>query len=129
MTLVAPPPFRERLISPKGNVIIEEGSQSNGEAYLITSGKVEIRKRIGNTDVLVTTRGPNDLIGEMALIDDGLRSATAVALTRVTLDVIKKEELLMWLAKSPERTHDMFVGLLRRLRDTTRELAVRATMS
>ena len=57
-----------------GQVIFEKGDPSDF-MYGIMAGEVDIR--VG--DALVETIGPGSVFGEMALIDDEPRSATAVA--------------------------------------------------
>lgn len=61
-----------------GDVILREGSPGR-EAFLLLDGEVEIRLR-GH---LVATRAAGDLIGEMALLSHGPRSATVRARTTV----------------------------------------------
>jgi CRP-like cAMP-binding protein len=70
-----------------GDTIFREGEQGD-EFFVVVRGKVEIRS--GNRRL--ETLGPNDIFGEMALIDDSPRSATVVALTDVTVAPIKKRE-------------------------------------
>lgn len=61
---------------PDGWAIIAE-STSADKAYLILSGTVSIRR--GGEEI--AQAGAGDLVGEMALVDHKLRSATVVALT------------------------------------------------
>ena len=63
----------------KDTVIIHEGSTSQ-DVYLVKSGRVEIVKnsKTGSKQVLATL-GPNEIFGEMALIEHRPRSASAVA--------------------------------------------------
>ena len=59
--------------------IFTEGSQSS-EVYLVRSGRVELTKQIKGEPLLLTTLGPKEIFGEMALIGNNPRSATAKAL-------------------------------------------------
>lgn len=69
-----------------GTVIFNEGDQAR-EAYLIEKGKVEIyRKQLNGEETLYAVVGENSLFGEIALIDKGVRSASA----RVVEDTICK---------------------------------------
>ncbi len=63
-----------------GDVIFSEGDAAE-ELLVVKSGTVEIR--LGNR--LLDTLNERSIFGEMALIDHGPRSATAVALTDSTL--------------------------------------------
>ena len=63
---------------PAGQEIAAEGREGLG-FFLIESGEVSITRRGDH----VTKLGPGDYFGEMALIDQGPRSATVVADTEV----------------------------------------------
>ena len=67
-----------RTYSPNA-FIFNEGSQSS-EVYLIRSGRVEITKQIKGEPMLLKTLGPKEIFGEMALIGNSARSASAKAL-------------------------------------------------
>lgn len=61
---------------PDGWAIIAESTPAD-KAYLILSGTVSIRR--GGEEI--AQAGPGDIVGEMALVDHKLRSATVIALT------------------------------------------------
>ena len=62
----------------RGELIFTEGSVGR-HMYVINSGGVDILKRIQSKDVLIGSLGVGEIFGEMALVDDLPRSATAVA--------------------------------------------------
>lgn len=64
----------------EGEVIFHQGDAAD-VVYAVKEGQVSLR--IGETEM--ETVGPKGLFGEMALIDDGPRSATAVAKTACQL--------------------------------------------
>ena len=64
---------------PRGTKIFREG-EPGSFAYLIESGKVEISSLNHGQKIVISTLGPGDMFGEMALIDNLKRSATATAL-------------------------------------------------
>ena len=69
---------------PKGGYIFREG-ESADYAYILKEGSVEIVKTAADGDmVLVTLSEPNTIFGEMALIDDSARMATARAVGGAT---------------------------------------------
>jgi CRP/FNR family cyclic AMP-dependent transcriptional regulator len=73
-----------------GQVIFEEGSVGR-VMYVLVSGVVELSKITGNGKTLLkTVDQKNDLFGEMSLIDDQPRSATASALQDCELYVINE---------------------------------------
>jgi len=62
-----------------GQAIVTQDKGGEG-FYIITSGKAEaVRERADGTRVVVNTFGPTDFFGELALLDDGLRTASVVA--------------------------------------------------
>jgi CRP-like cAMP-binding protein len=79
-----------------GDVIFTVGDEAD-ELYIVEQGKVEIR--LGNR--LLATLGENAIFGEMALIDDMPRSATAVAATDVKLVPISEKQFLFFVSHTP----------------------------
>ena len=59
--------------------VFSEGAQSS-EVYLVRSGRVELTKQVKGEPLLLKTLGPKEIFGEMALIGNNPRSATARAL-------------------------------------------------
>lgn len=62
----------------RNEVIFREGDEAT-DAYVIESGCVEISASDGERSVVLATLGENSVFGEMAVIDGGVRSATAIA--------------------------------------------------
>ncbi|MEA3339724.1 MAG: cyclic nucleotide-binding domain-containing protein [Chloroflexota bacterium] len=62
-----------------GEAIVTQDKGGEG-FFIITSGQAEaIRERADGEKVTVNTFGPTDFFGELALLDDGLRTASVVA--------------------------------------------------
>jgi CRP-like cAMP-binding protein len=104
-----------------GQVIFNEGDVGT-EAYLLRSGYVTVTKLEEGKTVELATRGPGEILGEMALIDDKPRSASVIAKTRVEAEVITRADLKDMLAHAPEPLVTILHQLLVRLRDAN-ELA------
>ena len=105
-----------------GDRIFEIGDQGD-HLYIIVSGKVGISlesKPSGQSYVAVLSSG--DCFGEMNLLDDLPRSATAEVIEDTTLLSLEKTRLRGLIQSYP----DMSVGMLRslslRLRDANRKL-------
>lgn len=63
----------------EGQVLFRQGDTSDG-MYLVEDGRISIRARVpGDEEIELNRVTPGNLIGELALIDRGLRSASAVA--------------------------------------------------
>ena len=80
----------------KGDTIFREGEQGD-QFFVVVRGQVEIRS--GNRRLEIVDR--KGIFGEMALIDDGPRSATVVALTDVTVAAMKEKQFLFLVKHTP----------------------------
>ena len=77
---------------PVGETLFEEG-EIGDEAYLIIKGEVEIYQRVGNKDNIIANLGKGEIIGEMSLIDNQPRMASARVTGDATLMVISQASL------------------------------------
>ena len=73
----------------EGTVIFSEGEPGDS-AYIVDQGSVELFALINGQSVSIAKLKEGDLFGEMALIDNQLRSATAVASSDASLIVIPR---------------------------------------
>ena len=100
-----------------GQVIFREG-QEGSSAFLINSGKVEIRKIVDGKEQVLATIGKRELFGEMALIDDSPRMATAIAVGLLDCTVIEKHQLLEKLEQLDDDARYIITYLMNYIRDT-----------
>ena len=100
-----------------GQTIFNQGDVGI-EAFLVRSGYVSIWKQDGSQKIELATRGPGEIIGEMALIDDKPRSATVTAKTKIEVEVITRNDLKTMMSNTPEPVVLILHQLLTRLRDT-----------
>jgi len=61
---------------PKGTVLFREG-ESGKEMYVVQSGQIAISKQVRDVEKVLATLGPGEFFGEMALISNTARTATA----------------------------------------------------
>jgi CRP/FNR family transcriptional regulator, cyclic AMP receptor protein len=94
-----------------GETIFKEGDAAT-ELYVIQSGRVGIQH--GNR--LLDTLEERSIFGEMALIDAAPRSATAMALTDVTLVPVSEKQFLFMVSQTPFFALMVMRVLARRLR-------------
>ncbi len=99
-----------------GQVIFKEGDHGE-QMFIIIQGEVEIRKRTSmDTARTLSTFKPGDVFGEMALIENKPRSATAVA-TKASRMLIMNEPLFMaMIERNPDFARKMIQVLSERLR-------------
>lgn len=67
-----------------GETIFLEGNRADC-AWLVESGFVEIFRRAGKNEMIIASVGRGGILGEMALIDRGNRSASARAVEKSVL--------------------------------------------
>ena len=104
-----------------GEVLFREGDWAD-QAFVVTEGQVEVLKTTDRREVLLAVRGEDDVIGEMALLEQAPRSATVRARTATHLVSIPKAALDDLLATSPSAARAVFGPLLRRVRETNDQL-------
>ena len=75
-----------------GEIIFREGDVGQC-SYFIEAGEVEIYVERNGQDKQIGLLGPNEIFGEMAIIDHFPRSASARAVSFCKLGVIQKEQL------------------------------------
>ena len=79
-------------------MVFQEGDAGK-EAYIVSSGEVEIYRQQDNTNVALAVLGSGAIIGEMSLIDNQPRMASAKALKRTELIIISQESLTIRLER------------------------------
>ena len=107
---------RERTVAA-GEVIFQEGETADG-AYVITGGEVEIVKATHRREVLLAVRNAGDVIGEMALLQEEPRNATARARTTVELLTVPRASMDELLETSPTAARAVFRTFVDRMRAT-----------
>jgi CRP/FNR family transcriptional regulator, cyclic AMP receptor protein len=96
---------------PAGTVIFRAGDLGN-EMYGIIDGTVELDSPQG----IVATIGPDEVFGEMAIIDREERTATATATTDCVLAVIDSRQFLWLVHETPTFALQVMRTMARRLR-------------
>ena len=119
-----------RKVEP-GEVVFREGDQADSLCFVL-SGLVSVRLPLdsGQRDRQLATLGPGVAFGELAMLDDGLRSADVVAEEPTVLAELMIEELRRLDADHPELITKIYANLarnlagrLRRANDQVRTLA------
>jgi signal transduction histidine kinase len=109
-------------VFPPGTVIIQEGDEGNA-IYFIVTGHVEIVKQYSDgTERFLHTSGPGEPFGEMALLQEGGRTATVRACDEVTTVLeVGREPFLKVLGRSPSLGVRILVRLTGRLKDSDQQ--------
>src|SRR5213593_368194 len=99
-----------------GQDIVRQGDTGVG-AFIIRSGKVDVIQGRGGKETKLSTLGPGDVFGEMALLDEFPRSATVRAVEPTTCLGITRWHFKGLLESHPRITLQMLPVLTRRLRN------------
>ena len=86
--------------------------QQGDEMYAVLSGRIDVL----TYGKVLEQVGPGGMFGEMALIDDGPRSAAALAAERSEVAVISRELFLTLIAEDPSFALHVMKVLAQRLR-------------
>lgn len=112
----------ERRYYTDGDVIFNAGEPS-GSAFLVVDGKVRISLDDGNgKPEILGSIERGEYFGEMGVIDNQPRSATAVAAGDVVCFEVGHDEFMDMLLNRPQETIDLLKLLFRRLRATNQRL-------
>lgn len=87
-------PYLKEKHVPAGGEIIQEGTPADN-LYILISGEAEVVKKESDSDVLhgLSTLGPGEVLGELAFLDQGMRSASVMAKTDCYLWELRIEDL------------------------------------
>lgn len=112
-----------------GAIIVQEGA-TGSEMFIIDDGEVEIVRLRGDSERILTTLGPGDFFGEMSVLENRPRSATARAKVACRLLPIDASTLDALLREHPEVAVRMMRKLSARLRgyEEAEERAARVGM-
>lgn len=83
-----------------GRTIVERGVRGDC-FYLVVDGTAKVYRSVVPTGRAIARLGPGDFFGEMALLDGGPRTATVVAVTRVSAIKIPRPSFRQLLLKEP----------------------------
>jgi CRP/FNR family cyclic AMP-dependent transcriptional regulator len=79
-----------------GQTIFNQGDQGDS-MYVLIEGEIEIRVN----DKAIDTAGPGEILGEMALVDNLPRSATAVAKTTCKVVPVNERQFNFMVQETP----------------------------
>ena len=124
LEVLAPAALRRAL--SEGEVLCRSG-ELGSSLYVISVGRIEVRSRVGDRDVVLATLSPGEACGEMALVAGVRRSADLVAAEDSAVLEITRDRLDEALADHPEvgqkLWHNLAVALAQRLASTNFLLA------
>ena len=102
-----------------GHKIVQQALPANG-VYVIVKGRANVSVVAPDGRVLTLRDiGPDEIIGEVSLLDGGLPSATVTAITNLELIVVDRQSFLNLLEERPKIAVALLPVLAARLRRLT----------
>jgi uncharacterized membrane protein len=112
----------ERIEAPAGKTMFLRGDPGNA-MYIVRSGSVEIFfKNDTGERIVLETATPGHFFGEISLLDEGPRTASAVVKEDLDALVVDRGDLSDFLKAHPEAAMDLLAAMGRRLRDSAKLL-------
>jgi CRP-like cAMP-binding protein len=103
-----------------GEVIVRQGDVGDC-MYVIQDGEVEIISEENEDEILLATRGDGDFIGEMAIFDRDVRSATVRAKGKVRILTVDKKNFMRRIHEDPSLAFRIVETMSHRLRELQTE--------
>ena len=97
-----------------GDVLFREGDPGD-QMYVIQNGTVRITKNVAGADRVIAILGPGEFLGELAILNDKPRVATATVVTDMRCLVIEAKTLESMVTRSGEIAMRLIKKLAKRI--------------
>src|SRR5215470_8185935 len=112
----------------EGGKVIFNAGEFGDALYIVRSGEVELYvKDTAGQKIVLTNVEQHEIFGELSMLDERPRSATAVALTDAELLLLDRDDLLLLFRKQPDAALNMLAALSTMLRKVDRLLQTRVS--
>lgn len=109
-------------VYPKGTMIFSE-CQAGADMFIIQEGAVRITKVVDGREVILAVLKKGDMFGEMALLENKPRSASAIAHENCRLMTVNRRNFDQMVATQPQLIARLTTTLAERLWSMYRQLA------
>ena len=101
----------DELKVPEGHTLFQAGDPGDS-LFIIQSGEIELFiKDTTGQKIVLATPSEGDMFGELAMLDYGPRTATAIALQDSDVLVLDRDDLVLLFQKKPEAALHMLAAL------------------
>ncbi|HBB86802.1 MAG TPA: cyclic nucleotide-binding protein [Blastocatellia bacterium] len=101
----------DELKVPAGHTLFQAGDPGDS-LFIMQSGAIELFiKDTAGQKIVLTTAQPGDMFGELAMLDTGPRTATALALSESDVLVLDRGDLILLFQRKPEAALHMLAAL------------------
>lgn len=104
-----------------GEVLFYEGDMSR-EMYIVQEGEVRIVREKNGKQVTIGTIKRGEFVGEMSLLESLPRSATAIAIGKVSLISLDPAGIIVKIRRDPTFAYEMMQQLSRRIRQMNEKI-------
>ena len=107
----------------KGEIIFCE-YEPGDRFYLIQQGRVQIVKILGDIEKMIDILQPGEIFGEMAILEEAPRSATAIALDDVSALEFNRENFQVLMQGNPQIALKLLKLFTKRIYDQKRRFLI-----
>jgi uncharacterized membrane protein len=101
----------DELTLPEGHTLFQAGDPGDS-LFIVRSGEIELFiKDTAGQRIVLTTAQAGDMFGELAMLDTGPRTATALALIESEVLVLDRDDLVLLFQRQPEAALHMLAAL------------------
>jgi CRP/FNR family cyclic AMP-dependent transcriptional regulator len=101
----------DELSIPAGHTLFQAGDPGDS-LFIVREGEIELFiKDTAGQKIVLHTAESGDMFGELAMLDSGSRTATALALTECEVLVLDREDLVFLFQRKPEAALHMLASL------------------
>ena len=111
-----------------GQVLFTEGDPGTS-VFLIETGRVEVSiTSLSGRKSIIAHMGPGEILGEIAALDGGGRSATVTAANEMSGLVLPRSHVLQYLTERPDVAQAVIVELCKKVRNASDMFANRSVV-
>jgi CRP/FNR family cyclic AMP-dependent transcriptional regulator len=116
------------IVKFKADTVIFKAGDLGNRLYVVDSGNVELSiKDTAGQKIVLKVAVVNDFFGELSMLDNRPRSATASAMTDCQLFALDRDDLLLLFEKKPDAGLNMLASMGDMLRETDKLLSRRVS--
>ncbi|HON77536.1 MAG TPA: Crp/Fnr family transcriptional regulator [Spirochaetota bacterium] len=118
------PIFDKFTVEYEPNELIFCEFEPGNEFYVIQTGRIKIVKIINNNEKTLDVLKPGDIFGEMAVLEEEPRSASAIAMEKSRLLKFHRDNFDALLQGNPQIAYKLLVIFSKRIYDAKRRLMI-----
>jgi CRP-like cAMP-binding protein len=106
-----------------GEIIIRQG-EAAGCMFVMQEGQVGLIREQDGEEVFLGVRGPGEFLGETAIFEKEVQTATVRALSRVRVLTVDRKNFMRRVHEDPSMAYRLFQLMSRRIRELSEVVAL-----